>query len=147
MDADGFEMQRNRRGSSRREPTRDRGRAGFLSQVPAYEGTREDFSRAHARRYGREEGLGPDGSHDHVASQFPQGSDRQRMYDQYNTSTRGMNTARRVYNRGLETAQSEMRTMDPEERQYYRENSAGLTPDQHERLDPPAREFRDKAYR
>ena len=147
MDNDGFEVQKRRRGYSSRDPTRDRGRAEFLSQVEKYEGTPEDFSRAHARRYGREEGLGPDGSHDHVASEFPRGSDRQRMYDQYDASTRGMNSARKSYSRGLVAAQNEMRAMDPEEKNFYRENSAGLTPHHHERLDPPAKEFRDKAYR
>lgn len=58
-----------------------------------------------------------------------------------------MNMARHIYSNGLTAAQAEFEDMDEDERDFYRENSAGLTPSQHERLDPPAKEYRDKAYR
>ncbi len=147
MDDDGFEVQRRRRGYSSREPTRNRGRADFLREVANFEGTSEDFSTAHTRRYGREEGLGPDGSHQGVSYEFPRGTDRQRLYDQYNVSTRGRVHARNAYNREVTAAEREFDDMEDEEQRYYDENTSHFTPSQHERLDPRSKEYRDKCYR
>lgn len=87
MDDDGFAVHSRRRGYSIREPARDRDRATFLREVPKYAGTSEDFDRAHAKRYGREEGLGPDAKHHHGSYQFPHGSDRQKLTSEDTTKT------------------------------------------------------------
>lgn len=111
-----------------------------------YAGTSEDFERAHTRRYGREEGLGPNGEHLH-GPHFPRGSDRQKLHTQYNASTHGRDVARGAYQRGLTAAEDEYLDMGKHEKIYYEENTGGLPPHQHERLDPRAREYRDKCYR
>lgn len=60
MDADGFALHSRRRGYSNRDSARDRDRETFLREVPKFAGTSEEFDRAHAKRYGREERLGPE---------------------------------------------------------------------------------------
>ncbi len=147
MDDDGFVIQSRRRGA-RRASTRDRDRddAPFLRDVPRFEGTSEEFNRAHARRYGAEEGLGPDGSHRH-GYHFPHGSDRERLYTTYSASTMGRNTRRDAYQNGLTNAEEELQDMSMEEQEYYRQNTGGLPPHQHARLDPRAREWSDISYR
>lgn len=145
MDSDGFAVQGRRRGT--REPTRDRDRDTFLRDVPKYAGTSENFDRAHAQRYGREEGLGRDGKHSHGSFKFPHGSDRQKLHTQYSASTKGRDTARNAYQMGLGAANEEVEGMDKEQGDYYRTNTGGLPPHQHERLDPRAREYMDKCYR
>ena len=147
MEDDGFAMQSRRRRGTTREPARDRGKESFMRDVPNYEGTSEEFDRAHARRYGREEGLGPDGRHEHGQAHFPQGSDRQKLHTQYSASTKGRNFKRDAYNHGLRGAEKEFRAMDREEQNYYRTNTGGLTPLQHERLDPRAQEWKDISLR
>lgn len=147
MDADGFALQGRRRGRTNRENTRDRDRASFVREVPRYAGTSENFDRAHAQRYGREEGLGPDGKHNHGSYTFPHGSDRQKLHTQYSASTNGRDVARGAYQKGLAAANDEYEYMDEEQQEYYNHNTGGLPPHQHERLDPRASEYRDKCYR
>ena len=147
MDDDGFAVQSRRRRGTMRQPAHDRGKESFLREVPDYAGTSEEFDRAHARRYGREEGLGPDGKHAHGQAHFPHGSDRQKLHTQYSASTQGRNFKRDAYNQGLRAAEKEFRSMDVEEQQFYRTNSGGLTPLQHEHLDPRAEEWRDISFR
>lgn len=79
--------------------------------------------------------------------EFPPGSDRQKLYSRYDASTKGSNQARRTYQNGLTTAKDEYRHMSKDEQDYYTENTGGLRPDQHEHLDPRAREWRDKSGR
>ena len=146
MDSDGFAVQGRRRGGTR-EPTRDRDRDSFLRDVPKYAGTSENFDRAHAQRYGREEGLRPDGKHNHGSNRFPHGSDRQKLHTQYSASTNGRDVTRGAYEKGLKAAKNEYDDMDEEEQEYYHQNTGGLPPHQHERLDPRATEYRDKCYR
>lgn len=147
MDADGYAIQGRRRGGTNREPVRDRGRDSFQREVPRYAGTSQKYDRAHAQRYGREEGLGPDGKHNHGSYQFPRGTDRQKLHSQYSASTNGRDAARGAYQKGLGAAQEEYENMDEEEQEYYTQNTGGLAPHQHERLDPRAKEYRDKSYR
>ena len=147
MDADGFAVQGRGRKVKNRETVRDRDRASFLREVPNYRGTPEDFERTHAARYGREEGLGPDGKHHHGSHQFPSGSDRKKLYDQYSASTRGRDTARNGYKDGLGAANNELRRMGKEQRQHYHDNTGGLPPHQHERLEPRARDLMERSYR
>ena len=146
MDDDGFAVQGRRRKGATREAVRDRDRTSFLKDVPRYAGTSEEFSSAHARRYGREEGLGPNGTHDHRSHQFPPGSERDKMYKSYNASTRGRDVARDAYQTGLASAKNQNRRMTEDEEEYYRENTGGLRPDQHEQLDPRAALYRDRCY-
>ena len=149
MDDDGFAIQRRRRGPTRAstgDRVRDRDRESFLRDSPSFEGTDEEFSRAHARRYGAEEGLGPDGSHRH-GEHFPHGSDRQRLHNQYTATTRGRNSRRDEYRNGLDAARRELGSMTREEQTYYRDNTGGLPPHQHARLDPRAQQWSDIAYR
>ncbi|CAF9937417.1 MAG: hypothetical protein ALECFALPRED_007244 [Alectoria fallacina] len=145
MDSDGFAVQGRRRGGTR-EHTRDRDQASFLRDVPKYAGTSEDFERAHAQRYGREEGLGRDGKHSHGSLKFPHGSDREKLHTQYSASTKGRDATRNAYKMGLRAAKEEHVEMKKEQREYYRDNTGGLPPHQHERLDPRAKEYRDKCY-
>ncbi|KAF6241905.1 hypothetical protein HO173_000617 [Letharia columbiana] len=105
MDADGYAIQGRRRGGTNREPVRDRDQESFLREVPRYAGTSENYDRAHAQRYGREEGLGPDGKHNHGSYQFPRGTDRQKLHSQYSASTKGRDAARGAYQKGLGAAQ------------------------------------------
>ena len=147
MDADGFAVQGRRRGGTNRGNVRDRDQASFLRDVPKYAGTSKDFDSSHARRYGREEGLGPDGQHHHGSMQFPRGSERQKLHTQYSASTKARDNTRSGYENELRTANKELRSMGAEQRQYYRDNTGDLAPDQHERLDPRAQAYRDKCYR
>ena len=147
MDADGYSVQGRRRGRTSREPARDRDQESYLREVPKYAGTSENFDRAHAQRYGREEGLGPDGQHNHGSYQFPRGSDRQKLHSQYSASTKGRDVARGAYQKDLATAKREYKNMDEEQRNYYDQHTGGLPPHQHERLDPRAQEYRDKSYK
>ena len=144
MDDDGFAVHSPRRRYSNREPARERDRATFLREVPKFAGTSEEFDRAHAKRYGREEGLGPDGRHSHRQMEFAHGSDRQKLYDRYDASTKPSNRARRAYETGLTAAKNEYVDMNKEEQDYYEANTGGLRPDQHELLDPRAKDWRDK---
>ena len=147
MDDDGFAVQGRKRGGAKREHTRERDLGSFLKEVPKYGGSSKDFDRAHAQRYGREEGLGPDGKHDHGSYKFPHGSSRQKLHTQYSASTRPRDTARGAYKDGLGAITEELEMMGIDQRDHYRLNTGGLAPDQHERLDPRAREYRDKSYR
>ena len=78
---------------------------------------------------------------------FPHGTSRQKLYTRYDASTDGSNKARRAYQKGLTAAEEEYGGMNEDEQDYYNENTGGLRPDQHEDLDPRAKEFRDKAGR
>ena len=147
MDADGYAVQGRRRGGTNRERGRDRDQESFLREVPRYAGTSENFNRAHAQRYGREEGLGPNGEHNHGSYQFPRGTDRQKLHSQYSASTKGRDAAHSAYQKGLGAADDEYENMTEEEQRYYAKNTGGLPPHQHERLDPRAREYRDKSYK
>ena len=119
----------------------------MYAEVPKYTGTSEDFDKAHFKRYGREEGLWGPGNHDGVSLQFPQGSSRQEMYKKYHACTNGRKTARHTYQNSFTAAKVEFRSMDKNEKEYYETHTDGLTPEQHERLDPRAKEWKDKTYR
>ena len=147
MDSDGFAVQGRRRRGTTQRSGRDRDRETFNREVPKYSGTAEDFDRAHAQRYGREEGLGPDGKHHHGSYQFPHGSDRQKLHSRYSASTKARDGARSAYERGLATATQEYNMMEEEEQEYYTANTGGLAPHQHERLDPHAKQYRDKTLK
>ena len=147
MDDDGFTLHSRRRRGTAREPARDGGKEAFLREVPSYAGTSEEFEKAHARRYGKEEGLGPDGMHGHGQAHFPRGSDRLKLHTQYSASTNGRDSKRDAYDHGLRKAKKDFASMDDDEQKFYRTNSGGLTPLQHERLDPRAREYRDISLR
>ena len=147
MDHDGFSMQSRRRRGSGREPAPGRGSDEFLTRVPNYGGSDEQFEREHARLYGKEEKFGPDGKHQQYQRHFPNGSERERLYMQYNASTKGRDSKRASYNAGLTAATNELDLMDDEEQSYYEEHTGGFTPLQHERLDPRARAWRDTSYR
>ena len=147
MDSDGFAVQGRRRGGTNRGNVRDRDHASFVRDVPKYAGTSKDFDSSHARRYGREEGLGPDGHHHHGSMQFPRGSERQKLHTQYSASTKARDNTRRGYDNEVLAANKELRSMSVEQREYYRDHTGGLAPDQHERLDPRAQAYRDKCYR
>lgn len=145
MDDDGFTLHNRGRRNTTRGSALDRGFDTFHREVPRYQGSSRDFDSAHARRYGREEGLGRDGGH-HESSGFPHGSDRQKLHAQYAQSTRARDRARNAYQHGLADATDEFDDMTYEEQQYYKKHTGGLPPDQHERLDPRAGQYRDKSY-
>lgn len=147
MDDDGFTLHSRRRGRSYQEPGHDRGRANFQSEVPRYAGTSEEFEIAHFTRYGREEGLSSPGDHYNVSYQFPQGSDREKLYKHYHASTNKKKIARRAYENGFTAAKNEYQSMNEAEKRYYKNHTDGLTPEQHERLDPRAKDLRDKCER
>lgn len=143
MDDDGFAtLSRRRRGT-----IRDRDGGSSLSRTPRYTGTDEYFEEAHARRYGREEGLGPNGKHHHGSARFPRGSEREVMHTQYSRSTRPRDMSRTAYEDELSAAGREFKRMGIQEQQYYKKHTGGLTPLQHERLDPRASDFRDNSFR
>lgn len=146
MDDDGFAMQGRRRRGTFREPASDRGLDSFLREVPKYSGTNEDYAEEHARRYGREEGLAPDGRH-RPGNVFPPGSNRQKMHERYDNSTEARNFTRDAYNDELLSAQKELKKMSNAEQRYYAQQTGGLPPHQHERLEPRAAEFRDKSWK
>lgn len=147
MDDDGFTVHSRRRRYPTREPAHDRSLADFQREVPKYAGTSEEFDTAHFQRYGREEGLPCPGDHSNVSLQFPQGSSRQEMYAKYHACTDAKRTARRAYARTYEAAKKEYWSLDKGERKYYADHTDGLTPEQHRRLDPRAKDWRDKAHR
>ena len=143
MSGGGIGVHGRRRRGTTQESTRDRARDTFLREVPRYEGTDDDFERAHARLYGKEEGLRPDGKHQHGSAHFPRGSERQRLHTQYSKTTKPRDNARDAYQDGLRAAEREYDRMGVEERDYYRDHTGGLAPYQHERLDPRAKRLRD----
>ena len=143
MDDDGFVVQSRRR----RGTIRDRDGDASLSRTPMYAGTDEHFEKAHAQRYGREEGLGPNGKHHHGSAYFPHGSERERMHTQYSKSTRPRDMSREEYREELKAAERELRTMGIQEQKYYRKHTGGLAPHQHERLDPRASDYRDNSFK
>lgn len=112
-----------------------------------YTGTDEDYERAHARRYGQEEGLGPNGKHHHGSARFPCGSERQVMHTKYSMSTKPRDMSRTAYEEELRAAEREVGRMGIQEQEYYRNHTGGLTPHQHERLDPRASKYRDNSFR
>ena len=136
---------RRGRGSGNRNPDRDL--ASFLRDTPEYQGTAEQFDRAHARRYGPEEGMGPDGMHRPGHRHFPAGSDRQQRHAQYSASTNARNIAYDAYDHMSGEARTEFEEMDDKQQAYYIKTTDGLRPDQHERLDPAAGEWRNKSYK
>ena len=139
MDSDGFTVQGRRRGGTIRA-ARDRDQASFHRDTPRYKGTSDECDRAHARRYGKEEG--PRG-----ATQFPRGSERQKLHSQYSASTKARDNTRSAYQKSLGDAEYEFSNMGQDQQEYYDRHSGGLAPDQHERLDPRAGAYRDKCYR
>lgn len=146
MELDGFTVQGRGRKGHNQEPVRDRDQASFLRQVPRYSGTSEEFTSAHSRLYRDEEKLRSDGSHPPGSHQFPPGSQRSKDYNQYSASTRARDVARRSYQSELSVAQEEFGDMEPDEQAYYEQNTGGLPPDRHERLDPRAQTYADKCY-
>ena len=143
MDDDGFATHSRRR----RGTIRDRDGGSSLSRTPRYTGTDEYFEKAHAQRYGREEGLGPNGKHHHGSARFPRGSEREVMHTQYSRSTKPRDMSRTAYEEELSAAGREFKRMGIQEQQYYKKHTGGLTPHQHERLDPRASDFRDNSFR
>ena len=129
-------------GYGRRAATRD----SFLRDVPSYSGTDKDFESAHYQRYGREERLGPDGKHHHGSDHFPYGSNREHLHTQYSNSTRPRDDSRAAYHNGVSAAHKELKRMSNEEQKYYKTQTGGFTPHQHERLDPRAARFRDASF-
>ncbi len=147
MDFDGFAVQGRKRGGRARGSGRDRDLDSFYRDNARYAGTAEDFTRDHARSYGRHEGLGHDGSHPGLGKpRFPKGSDRERLHAGYTVTTKATKTARNGYDDSLRAADGEFRKMTVEERDYYRGVSDGLRPDQHELLDPRAGKWADSSY-
>lgn len=122
-------------------------REAFLRDVPSYSGTDKDFESSHYKSYGREEKLGPDGKHHHGSNHFPRGSDREQMHTQYTKSTRPRDDSRAAYHNGVIAAQKELGRMSAEEQKYYRTQTGGFAPHQHERLDPRAAQFRDDSLK
>lgn len=140
MNRDAFAAQRSRqRGATQG--------SAFMRDVPRYAGTDENYERSHAQRYGREEGLSSDGKHHHGSHNFPRGSERQKMHTQYSKSTRPRDNSRTAYNNELAAAERGFNRLDEEEREYHRDYTGGLTPYQHERLDPRAKAYRDDCLR
>lgn len=147
MDYDGFAVQGRKRGGRLRESGRDRDLDSFHRDNARYAGTEHDFTRDHARSYGRHEGLGLDGSHPGPGKpHFPKGSDRERIHAGYTVSTGATRAARRDYSINLGAANKEFNKMTPEEIEYYHQVSDSLRPDQHERLDPRAGKWADSSY-
>ena len=142
---------------------RPRDKASFHRDVDPYQGTSRDFDIAHAQRYGQEEGMGPDGRHRHGPKpSFPQGSERQNLWESYDQSTHGRDVTRDAYEKELISAYGEYKNMDRDEKDYYSRNTGVLSrdqqkqldkrakylrPDQHERLDPRAAALRDESYK
>lgn len=143
MDDDGFATHSRRR----RGTIRDRGGDYSLSRTPKYTGTDGYFEEAHAQRYGREEGLGPNGKHHHGSARFPPGSEREVMHTQYSKSTKPRDMSRMAYEEEVRAAERELKRMSIQEQQYYKKHTGGLTPLQHERLDPRASNYRDNSLR
>lgn len=139
MDDDGFALYQRRRRVATREPGRD----SFLGEGLRYSGRDEDYQNAHGTLYGREERLGPDGAHHPGSAHFPHGSDREKLHTQYSKSTKPRNNARKAYEGGLAAAENEVRSMSRKAQEYYDEHTGGLAPHHHERLEPPARIYRD----
>ena len=139
MDDDGFTVHQRRRRVATREPGRD----SFLKEGLSYSGTDEDFERNHARLYGREEGLGPNGRHRHGERRFPLGSDRERLHTQYSASTQPRNDHQDAYHSGVTAANRELRNMSRQEQRYYQTQTGGFAPRQHERLEHRARNWSD----
>lgn len=139
MDDDGFTVHQRRRRVATREPGRD----SFLKEGLSYSGTDEDFERNHARLYGREEGLGPNGRHRHGERRFPLGSDRERLHTQYSASTQPRNDHQDAYHSGVAAANRELRNMSRQEQRYYQTQTGGFAPRQHERLEHRARTWSD----
>lgn len=147
MDDDGFTVQGRKRGGRPHESGRDRDIDSFHRDNTRYAGSEEEFERAHARSYGRDEGLGVDGSHPGPGKpHFPEGSARERVHAGYSVSTEATKTARGRYVDGLGAAVSEFNKMTEDEVEYYREVSDGLRPDQHESLYPRAERWADSSY-
>ena len=138
MDNDGFAVQQRRRRGTTREP----GLNSFLREGLNYTGTDENFKKNHARLYGREEGLGPDGEHHH-GSRFPRGSDREKLHTHYSKSTRPRDNSRTAYENGVLAARDELKRMGRKAQDYYERHTGGFAPHQHERLDPRATNYRD----
>lgn len=138
MDEDGFAVQGRKRKGKSRGPL-----DSFLREVPKYSGTDEDFAEEHARQYGREEGLGPDGRHRPGHTHFPRGTDRANMHKQYSSSTKPRVDARLAYQAQITEANERMEAMGVEERDYYGDHTGGLPPYEHELLDPRAGTLRD----
>lgn len=129
------------------ESGRDRDFASFHRDVAPYEGTSRDFDVAHHQRYGQEERMGPDGRHRKGPKPtFPDDSDRHELWKSYDQSTNDRDKSREAYQTDLTNAYGEYRDMSADEQAYYR-RSGGLRPDQHERLDPRATQYRDSSYR
>ncbi|CAD6567889.1 MAG: hypothetical protein ASARMPRED_001178 [Alectoria sarmentosa] len=72
--------------------------------------------------------------------------DPTKLHTQYSASTNGRDVTRGAYEKGLKAAKNEYDDMDEEEQEHYLQNTGGLPPHQHERLDPRATEYRDKCY-
>lgn len=68
------------------------------------------------------------------------------MHAEYTVSTNATNAASKNYDAGQEAADAEFKKMSKAEKRYYRANTEGLRPDQHERLHPRATKWADSAY-
>ena len=121
-------------------PIRDRDLASFQQDFQKYEGSRDAYDANHSRLYGKEEGL------PHKKHEFPRGSDRQRRHEQYTASTKPKDRAKAVYEKDFAAARKDFDGMSEEEKAFYDQETGGLTPLQHERLDPRSRDYRDKSY-
>jgi len=146
MDSYGFVQQGKKKGGRNRSPVRDRGLSSFEQANLRYQGTTEDYSRAHTSRYGREEHLPADGSHPRGSHNFPSGSTRRRDYDQYGASTNARDVARGAYQHHLGAVQEEYSALSNDQKSYYGKYTGGLPPDHHERLQPHAKQFKDNSY-
>ena len=137
-------MQGGKKGGKSR--IEDRNLATFERDCPRYEGTPEEFSGHHAKRYGHEEQLNPDGSHQLKTPKFPNSTTRDDQHKQYSQSTKARDKARNGYENGHRDAERDFKRMTVHEIDYYKAHTSGLVPDQHAALERRARELQDKAY-
>ena len=122
--------------------------ASFLREFPEYSGTRLEYRAEHARLYGPEENLAPDGTHPpgKHPPRFPKDSPREMYYDMYDVSTKPRDNTRIEYRVAHNVAMTDRKPMTKDERTYYKNNTGGLTPLQHEYLHPLAHRWEQETY-
>ena len=139
MDDDGFVVHQRRRRVATREP----GRESFLKEGLSYSGTEEEFDSNHARLYGREEGFGPNGKHNHGPRRFPLGSDREILHTRYSQTTALRDNHSDAYKNGVSAAKRELKSMSRPEQHYYETQTGGFAPRQHGNLGTHAKNWSD----
>ena len=132
---------------------RDRNVSTFYRTVPESTLTEKQYGEQHMALYGKVENIDKKGKHPNEGSHigntqpaFPRGSSRERRHAEYSQCTDVKNEKKELYEHEKDRAEAEVKDMGAGARQYYKNQTEGVTPRKHVTLHNIANKQANAAY-